>query len=574
MKARPGLGLSAAALAWVCFTHGAFAIGQPQPNNTTGFYSAESVLLTPNSNQVALSPNNFFYFVLNGPVAPGPVNFIAPAGNNFTFPAAGIACQRDGVPYAFALGTGTNTITCPSPGVAFTTLNLITFPAGTTNVITLTGPNVVALGNPIQPGGGALGPNPTAVVQINASGPGDSAAGIPNFSIISRNSFSIVLTPQNLGIDLSGAGLPNVFPGAGFKVNPPTSGAATVSIAGFLGTFWINENQFDLDARNGLNSISAIGAGTNGPLTGNTTVTLAGDFATITNAYLVPNNAGPPTANMSTACLANQPNNAIGGATTINAGKNLITFPPLPTPANNAGNSNSPVFAVCLVTNGTQVIQAPSNVQITASVAITGAPAGSAAVGLTVPNSTFASITYEGSAFFVQNVLGFNNGAETFFRIVNSSNTVAPVWAVLTKDVPNTSPEVGAGSCNFPAGPSPTAQSATLAPQPVPPNVVNTPTTCNVSFVAGLRSGAVAGLPDVISTNTTGGGPNGGLVQPNNATYVTGDDIAVLAGTSLNPASAATGSLHATVWLLSPNAGVRFSALAQSTTFGVIIPTQ
>jgi hypothetical protein len=245
MKARTGLGLSAAALAWLCFTHGAFAIGQPQPNNTTGFYSGESVALTPNANQVAINPTNFSYSVVNGPVAAGPVNFIAPAGNNFTFPAAGIACQHDGVAYVFAAGTGTNTITCAAPPVPFTTVNLITFPAGTTNVITLTGPNVAALGNPIQPGGGALGVNPTAVVQINASGPGDPATGIPDFSIISRNSLSIVLTPQTLGVDLSGAGLPNIFPGAGFKVNPPTSGAATVSTAGFLGTFWVNENQGD-----------------------------------------------------------------------------------------------------------------------------------------------------------------------------------------------------------------------------------------------------------------------------------------------------------------------------------------
>jgi hypothetical protein len=566
MKARTGLGLSAAAIAWVCFTHGALAVGQPQPNNTTGFYSAESVLLTTGSNQVAINPTNFFYSVVNGPVAAGPVNFLAPAGNNFTFPAAGIACQHDGVAYAFATGTGTNTITCPSPGVAFTTLNLITFPAGTTNVITLTGPNVAALGNPIQPGGGALGPNPTAVVQINASGPGDAAGGIPDFSIISRNSFSTVLTPQTLGIDLSGAGLPTIFPGAGFRVNPPTSGAATVSTAGFLGTFWINENQFDLDARNGLNPINAIGAGTNGPLTGNTTVTLAGDFATITNAYLVPNNAGPPTANMSTACLANQPNNAIGGATTINAGKNLITFPALPTPANNAGNSNSPVFAVCLVTNGTQVIQASPAILITASVAITGAPAGSAAVGLTVPNATFGSINYEGSAFFAQNVFGINNGSPTFFRMVNTSNTNAPVWAVLTKDVPNTSPltaGTGTGSCNFPAAPQATAPSAVIGSP-----AQNPPQTCNISFVAGLHS--VPGLPDTVATNTQGGGANGGFVDANNATYVTGDDVAILAGTSLNPV-AGQGSLHATVFLLSPNAGMRFSALTQSAAFGVLV---
>jgi hypothetical protein len=572
MKARTGLGLSAAVLAWLCLSPGAFAVGTPAPNATVT-YSAESVALTTGGNQVAIAGFNFFYLVAGAAVPPGPVTFIAPAGNNFTFAVGTVACTVGGVPYAFTAGSGTSVITCPAPGAPFTTIGLINFPALTTAVITLTGPNVVPLGNPIQPGGGPItSPNPTAVVQINASGPGDPASGIPNFSIISRNSFNIALTPQLLGIDLTGAGLPTIPPGAGFRVNPPTSGAATVSTAGFLGTFWINENQFDLDARNGLFSISATGAGTNGPLTGNTTVTLTGDFATITSAYLVPNNAGPPSANMSSACTATPPSNAIGGPTTLNAARSVITFPVLPTPANTAGNPNSPVFAVCLVTNGTQVIQATVNpltiatpaIQINASIAVTGI---TNAIGLTGPNTGFGSINYEGTVFFAQNVFGINNGSPTFFRMVNQSNTAAQVWAVLTKDVPNTSPEVGAGSCTFQAQP-PTPPSATLAPAPVPPNAVNPPTTCNISFVARLAS--QPGLPDTVSTNLTGGGPNGGMVGANNATYITGDDIAILAGTSLNPI-AGQGSLHATTYLLSPNPGMRFSALTQSAAFGVLV---
>ena len=270
---------------------------------------------------------------------------------------------------------------------------------------------------------------------------------------------------------------------------------------------------------------------------------------------------------------ATQPSNAIGGTTTVNAGKNLITFPALPTPANTAGTANSPVFAVCLVTNGNQVIQVSPAIQITASVAITGAPAGSAAVGLTGsgiglagPNTTFGSISYQGTVFFAQNVFGINNGSPTFFRMVNTSNTAAPVWAVLTKDVPNTSPltaGTGTGSCNFPAGPNATAQSAVIGSP-----AQNPPQTCNISFVAGLRS--LPGLPDTVSTNTQGGATNGGFVDANNATYVTGDDVAILAGTSLNPV-AGQGSLHATVFLLSPNAGMQFSALTQSAQFGVLV---
>jgi hypothetical protein len=60
------------------------------------------------------------------------------------------------------------------------------------------------------------------------------------------------------------------------------------------------------------------------------------------------------------------------------------------------------------------------------------------------------------------------------------------------------------------------------------------------------------------------------MVGANNATYITGDDIAILAGTSLNPI-AGQGSLHATTYLLSPNPGMRFSALTQSAAFGVLV---
>ena len=150
--------------------------------------------------------------------------------------------------------------------------------------------------------------------------------------------------------------------------------------------------------------------------------------------------------------------------------------------------------------------------------------------------------------FFAQNVFGINNGSPTFFRMVNQSNIAAPVWAVLTKDVPNTAPETGAGSCNLPR-PGHPRQRWPLSRYPRTP--MNPPTTCNISFVAKLAS--QPGLPDTVSTNLASGG-SAGLVQANNATYVTGDDIAILAGTSLNPL-AGQGALHATVYLLSPNAG-------------------
>jgi hypothetical protein len=233
----------------------------------------------------------------------------------------------------------------------------------------------------------------------------------------------------------------------------------------------------------------------------------------------------------------------------------MITFANIPTPNTGSGSNPTPVFAVCLVTNGTQVIQTtdPATVQIMVTLTLTSPSALTVSL-TTAPSQTFGSIAYQGSAFFAQNVFGINNGSPTFFRMVNPSNTAAQVWAVLTKDVVNAAGQTGTGSCNFTAGSPP---SATLGG-------ANPPSTCNISFVANLAS--QPGLPDTVATNVNGAG----MVQANNATYVTGDDIAILGGTSLNPV-AGQGSLHATVWLLSPNPAMRFSALTQSAAFGVLV---
>ena len=147
------------------------------------------------------------------------------------------------------------------------------------------------------------------------------------------------------------------------------------------------------------------------------------------------------------------------------------------------------------------------------------------------PNGGFGSITYEGSAFFVQNVFGFaQTGTRTYFRAVNQSNTPAQIWAVLTRDVTNQVPETGQGSCTVPAGGGTAPITA----------------SCNTSFVANLTSSFV----------TTNDASSAGLLQPNTATYYTGDDVATLAGTT---ATSGGGFLQSTVRLLSPNSGVVFS---------------
>jgi hypothetical protein len=580
MKARTGLGLSAAAVAWVCFSPGAFATGVAQPfNNDT--YVAQTVTLSATGNTVAIVNGDLTYSTSGTGTTIKAGDIIvwnAPAGNTWTNLNAAAVCQ--GVANGpLALINGNTQLQCTVAGAA-TTFVRVTIPASNASPVSLTGPGVALLGTNIEVGQPST-QNPSPVLQITAqntqaNGGGTVVDNAPlfNLGLTSANLFSLTTSGQTLGIDLTGNGVtqtPPVPPGGGFNVTPasgtpinPATGqpSPTVSTAGFLGALGVNTNT-NIDARNGLFLDGNDPLFTNGSLAGAVIVTLSGDFSTITSAYLIPNNAGSPSANMS-ACLPTPPGNSIAG-TISSPGKNSIRFAGLGNPGNPAlgAGSNRLLYGVCLVTNGTQVIQPARPVAINANATI-GTGANAITTGLTAPNQTFGSIDYLGVVFFAQNVFGINNGSPTFFRMVNESNTAAPVWAVLTKDVPNAVPEVGAGSCTYqPAGSS----SATLTAPPVPPGAVNPPTTCNISFVAKLSS--QPGLPDTVSTNLATGG-SAGFVQPNTATYVSGDDIAILAGTSLNPLPN-QGSLHATVYLLSPNAGMHFSALTQSAAFGVLV---
>jgi hypothetical protein len=260
----------------------------------------------------------------------------------------------------------------------------------------------------------------------------------------------------------------------------------------------------------------------------------------LVSAYLIPNNNGLPTASPAT-CSATPPANALIG--TIDSSKRSIAFASFPTPANNAGASPQPVYSVCLVTNGTQVIQATGSAQglvpiaadpirLAASVSVAGLPAAINPIVLTAPNQSFGTIEYQGSVFFAQNVFGINNFYPTFFRAVNRSNRPAQIWAVLIKDVNNVSPETGNGSCVDP-GTTPAS-----GPGGVP---------CNISFVANLTA----------TTDPTG--TSKGLLQPNTGAYYTADAIAALAGTTLPG-----GNNKSSIYLLSPRAGISFSALSQN----------
>lgn len=546
MRGRQRFIVGAALAAWACSSPEAFATGVATPNNSQT-YSAESIALSTGAQTVNIQGNNFFYSVLGTTLMPPGVivTFAAPSGNTFTNPGTAVCNFNPGAVTSAAAVSG-NTIACTAPAGGPYSQVFLTNPGGT-GAIQLSGPDVQTLGQNLYPGLSALGTNPSARLQITAQASslgafvGDSTP-LPNFALVSRTSFGLFSLSRTLLIDLTGSGLPTNPPGASFVTNN-ADGTRGVSSAGFLGSFGVSVSQNDLDARTGLNCI-------NGPtnsgnvncasaITGNTTLVLTGDFSTLTAAYLVPNAASGGLAVASAAnCTTTAPSNALTG--TIDTAKRTITFPLIQTPSS-VLTSTEPVFGVCLLTNGTQVIQAEPSVRWVVTVDFGG---GIKDTLTPAPNGSFGSIAYEGATFFAQNVFGFaQTGTRTYFRAVNQSNTPAQIWAVLTRDVINQAPETGQGSCSVPAG----GGTAPIT------------SSCNISFVANLTSSFV----------TTNQASSAGLLQPNTATYYTGDDIATLAGTTVTSGG---GFLQSTVRLLSPNSGVVFSALSQGST-GLLVNT-
>jgi hypothetical protein len=545
MKVRIGSGLSAGAGVWLSFAAGALATGVPN-TNTIANYSGPTVALAAGGNTAALPPGFPRYSTVAGTTvkAGDTVVWTAPTGNNWAFNGAPNCTTNTATLTGTLTGNGTSTLTCTLAGAGTATFVQTNNAAGAF-AVALQGPAVAQLANarPFS--------NPDTIVPILVQNTGVAGGGttpdpapIAAGTLTSSELFSLSASGQTLGVDLTGAGLPAIPPGAGFNLTPLTGQpvaanglpSQAVSTAGFLGTLQVNVSTFTTDARNALSLDTSNPLFTNGSLTGAVIVSLFGDFSTITNAYLLPNNSTP--AGNQSSCAATPPGNAIAG--TITATKNSIRFAGLGNPGNPA--SVNPVFSVCLVTNGTQVIQRSVGGPgtnfgngIIATVSITGI---GTPIPLTQPNQSFGSINYAGSVFFAQNVFGLANNYPVFFRAVNQGNTAAQVWAVLTKDVSNVVPESGAGSCTFPAGGSTAPATG----------------TCNISFVANLTA----------VTDPTG--LSQGLLQPNTGAYYLADSIAALAGTTL-PA----GNNKATIFLLSPSAGIQFSALSQSLTSGDII---
>src|SRR5438552_10022853 len=113
MKVRTGLGISAAAAAWLAFAAGALATGDPQPDNTD-FYAAPTIALAAGGNTAALPPGEPNYSTLGATTvkAGDVIIWIAPTGNNWVFNGAPNCTTNNAALNGTLTGNGTSTLTC------------------------------------------------------------------------------------------------------------------------------------------------------------------------------------------------------------------------------------------------------------------------------------------------------------------------------------------------------------------------------------------------------------------------------------------------------------------------------
>lgn len=261
-----------------------------------------------------------------------------------------------------------------------------------------------------------------------------------------------------------------------------SGGVASQTVAGFLGTFTLLNSNAILDARFGNqccnNSSNIIGG--NSSLAATAGITITGDFQTITNAYL---RIGPTTAQgqqpVETQPTANGTcTSSTGGGDIVSSplpggtGQQMINFS-VPTGTNtlpSAGGAsfvNVPVYALCVVTNGSNIIAdtltnspgtaaaqaagggSPGSGIVSAAIG-GGGVIGTAGIGtnwtVTVTGPNFPTLTlarnthpgfdiaYAGTKVVFTNVFPATSGFPTFFRLVNTGIGTFPMFAVIQKD--------------------------------------------------------------------------------------------------------------------------------------------
>jgi hypothetical protein len=409
MKLRTGLALAGAAIALLCVTPTAHAasVAKAFPINTLT-YSSESVVTNTNSVTIPLSVLNFVLDAAAGATT-DTVTILAPPGTSFTIPPSlFFSCSprvntgNAGSSFAAAAVNGGNIVT--AAGATFTPqcqggdeISLISNPATGVTLQTVT--DLAVPGREV-----------TIYAQYTsvASGFFSDSAPFPLVTLVSRDTLTFSDRPNTppLGIDLTGTAGSN--PGTQFS-----NGAGGVNVAGFLGTVTLRQNH-DLSATTG-GPLAAVLAGT-------ASITLTGNFPSITGAYQVPN------ATTAAACNGANPAGSVA-ATSVTT--TAITIPiALPPTFQNGIN-----WAVCVVTAttaGTTQQILPTAVAISAAASVTGFPNNP--IILTAANQPFGSIVANGSVGFFQNVFGTANLYPTFFRAANPTGAAAPVFALLARD--------------------------------------------------------------------------------------------------------------------------------------------
>src|SRR5271167_4675480 len=344
MKKRTGLTLSAVGVAWLCLAPAAFAgEARPSPANTLT-YSAQTVAASA-TNQVTIPAGAIVYQMSGSAAAADTITFFPPTGAQFI------------APVPTALQPVTNSTTCTWTGALNANGSLTyTFTGAACN--RNTGSVELTLNQAVMTGLSALAtPGPAAYATINAQGTfaaanaGDSDnSQIPVLALVGENTFGFSELPLSPALTINLAGTGGSTPGTQFD-----NGAGGVSPAGFLGTITVR-------ARQHLN------AATGPPLatapTGTLSATVAGNFFSITAAYLTVNPANPQAS-----CVSPAPGT---GAGVINATNTSITFtPPLPTTFPNPITT----WAVCIISGATvggAPVQIPvTPVTLTASINVT-----------------------------------------------------------------------------------------------------------------------------------------------------------------------------------------------------------
>ncbi|MBV8890005.1 MAG: hypothetical protein JO305_10090 [Alphaproteobacteria bacterium] len=440
MRFKSGLITSAAALACLWAAPNAFAASVAGGIPITLSYSAETVTL--NGNTVAVA-SGFIRDEVNttlsgagtgGATSGGTITFTAPTGSTFTGTtpnAVASNCLPANTPCTLNIvtGAGGNQLVYQvPPGLQVTAFAVIQLNAVLTTVppspaISITNLNGLASTN-FAPGGPAF---PTFTVQAQVAGGAGAAAAesdtapVPSTNLTSSEAVTAASAGDTPTVDLTSAGMAMQF----------TTNTGGVSKQVSLGSFTISQNTSLFDARNG-NQLAGVPPSPGTFLTGSATVTITGDFSTITQAFLITNPTSPasPTVNANT-CFTAAP------ASPVTVTNNTLTFPISAIP------TTSRTWFVCAVTNGTGVIISNGNTTeigrvnngtfstITISVNLTGI---SAPINLLAANTAFFGFTYNGSVSQFYNVFGAANGYPSFFRIVNTNNTTAPIFATFQPD--------------------------------------------------------------------------------------------------------------------------------------------